>query len=134
MLLVILIGTFPFCKFWFLFAHNKLDTLGPNRLQEGLQSNNLFFELSLECLLKSGYSDFWLKFNRRRFCFICFAQVRSLSRISPKYLTLVAAGIILFDRKREGTMRCLREKAICEDFSLFILTFRLEYNYSMSLR
>lgn len=99
-----------------------------------LYSSNLFFLLSLECLPRSGYRDFRRKFNRRRFCFICSAQVGRLSRISAKYLTLVAAGIVLFDMKRGGTMPCLREKIICDDFSLFILTFHLEYHSSMSLR
>jgi len=43
-------------------------------------------------------------------------------------LTLVAAGIILFERKGGGTMPCLREKVICEDFLLFsYFPFRIPF-------
>jgi len=88
---------------------------------------------SLECLPRSGYKDFHLEFSKRRFCFICSAQVKRLLRIRPKYLTLVTDGIILFDRKMEGNTFCLKVKVICDDFSLFIFIFHLDYRDSMSL-
>lgn len=62
---------------------------------------------------------------------ICSAQVKRLSRINARYLTLVTVGINLLDKKRRGLTPFLGVKVICEDFSMFIFYFHLENDYSI---
>ena len=92
-----------------------------------LYINSLFFNDVLD--LRSGRSKWSLELTVFLFVLGCWAHVRRLSKIKPRYFIVGVIGIWLLLNDTEGQSPGLREKVIKDDFNSLIFIFqRFDHN------
>lgn len=87
-----------------------------------LYINSLFINDVLD--LRSGRSKWSLELTVFLFILRCWAHVRRLSKIKPRYLIVGVIGIWLLLKDTEGQSPGLREKVIKDDLASLILIFQ----------